>query len=329
MSGLVLLLVTGVVSALACLLLRALLPTLQPVKAAGGMTEAWTAKFGKSGTNLGGMAIAIAMLMGFVLVGQPLPIAIVVALVGALLLGLAHDIWGVPVGLRLVVETGLGAGVVAAGFAISAIPGPAAIGMVAGIIYFVVAVNAVRLADVEDGLAAGAAVLSALGLAVITARFGGPGVVAIVLAGGGLGFLVLNAPPAALSLGANGAYLLGAGLSVVAIATARTVPMALGVTTCFGIFFLDLLLAGLRKTVGRSRVTAGDRGHLTDQLLGRGLTITRALLVSYLLQCAFILAGIAMTTGRSVWAGGIFVATWGIALIVLLAGGFVRFRIDA
>ena len=277
--------------------------------------------------NGGGIAIAIALVAGLAAVQMPLPVAVAIALAGALVIGFADDRIGVPPVVRLIVQVALGVMLAVSGFGVGAFP--AMLGGILAVLIFVATMNAVNMVDGMDGLAAGCVVLSALGLAVVASRFTGPETLILVLGAAALGWLVVNAPPAALFLGDNGAYLLGAGLAVTVIGLGRTVPLLLGALTCLGVFGLDLALAVIRRIVGRAPLTSGDRGHFYDQLLARGFTVQRTLMVAYLIQAGFVAAGIAQASLLSGSAGLVFAVVWGVAFVALFAGGFVRYRVDA
>lgn len=277
--------------------------------------------------NGGGFAIMLAIAAGLVAVEMSIPIAIAIVMVGALIVGFADDRIGLPPWVRLLLQAGLGITLAASGFTVGTVPG--ILGGLATVLIFMATLNAVNMVDGMDGLAAGCTVLSALGLAVLASRFVGPEMLALLIGAAALGFLVVNAPPAALFLGDNGAYVLGAGLAISVIVLGRTAPLLLGAITCLGVFGLDITLAVLRRLWRRAPLTAGDRGHLYDQLLARGLTVRHTLLVCYLIQAAFVASGIAQASLFAGSAGIVFAITWVGALAALFVGGFVRYRVDA
>ncbi len=275
---------------------------------------------------LGGVAVAGGLAAGLALKGWPLPWAATVALAAAFLVGLADDAIGVPPPWPLAIEVAIGVVLAAGGLAPAALPG--ALGAITAVVVFASTVNAVNMVDGLDALAGGAAALSAGGLAVIAARAGhaGPEVIALVTAGAAVGILVHNLPPAHLLLGDNGAYLLGAALSVAVLADGRTAPRLLGAGACLGVFVLDLVLALVRRVLGRTRLIEGDRSHMYDQLRGRGLSRGATVLVTWAVHVALIVAGVraaGTSTGAALVTTG---ALWTLALAWLLVGGFVTAR---
>ncbi len=273
---------------------------------------------------LGGFAVALGLATGFALRGWPVPWGVSAALGGALLIGLADDYLDVAPLVRLTLQLVIGLLLAAGGVTASAVPGQAAAWIV-GAVLFAAAANAVNMVDGIDGLAGGTAALSALGLALIAARAGhdGPAVIALVTAAAAAGFLAHNLSPARLFLGDNGAYLLAAALAVVVLAEGRTWASLLGAGTCFGIFGVDLLLSVLRRAVGRSKLTSGDRLHLYDQMLARGLTPGRTLLVCWTLHLAIIVAGMQAARLTTAAAVASVAGVWLVVVVWLAWSGFV------
>ena len=274
---------------------------------------------------LGGLAVAGAVAVGLGVEGWPLPAGVAVAVFGPAALGLLDDRWTVRAPIRLAVQAAFGVAMVAAGLSATALPGKP-FAWAAAVVFYVTAMNAVNLVDGMDGLAAGTAAISAGGIAIVAAGESRPGVLALALTAAALGFLVHNLPPARLFLGDNGAYLVGATLAVAALQTGKTVPALAGAASCLGLFLLDLVLAIVRRVSGRAPLFAGDRGHVYDQLLARGLTIPACLAACYAIDAALVVAGV--VAARLGTAGALTVtgAAWAVALVGLFAFGFVGYR---
>ena len=282
---------------------------------------------------LGGAAVIGAVAAGMAVEGWPLPWAGGVAIGGAFALGLADDALGVPPLPRLAIQLGLGV-VLATGSSVGeALPG-AALAWAAAAVLFAAALNGVNMLDGMDGSAAVAGAISALGLALIAARAGHDDrmVVALVTAGAVAGFLVHNLPPARLYLGDNGAYTVGAALAVVAlgweetgvrVAEWRSPAGVLGAATCLGIFLVDLLLAVMRRVAGRTRITAGDRHHLYDQLQERGLSAPGTLAVCASVHVAFVAVGVRAAGSSTAEAAATVATAWAMATVWLVWSGLV------
>ena len=234
---------------------------------------------------LGGVAV-LAALAGPVAVHR---ISLLVPLVAACALGVADDAREVRPRVRLLCEVAIG---VAAGIVVPAPGPPTAVGVVITAVLVVGLVNAVNLLDGLDGLAAGVALASALGFAALG---GDAPVPALALAGALAGFLAYNRPPARIYLGDGGAYLLGVALALCCVLALRGnggsawagAPLIVAVPAA------DTAIAIGRRFRARTPLFEGDRSHVYDQLVDRGWTAPRAVLVLVALQGALAAAGVA------------------------------------
>lgn len=160
------------------------------------------------------------------------------------------------------------------------------------------AMNALNLMDGMDGLAAGVALVSALGFALAGVMVASPAVVApaLALAGALAGFLVLNWHPARLFLGDGGSHLVGALLAALAIAVTGTagLPALAAAVLVIGLPVLDTAWTILRRLVTGQRIMGGDRNHIYDLLHRHGLSIRRTALVCLGLQALSVALGVAL-----------------------------------
>ncbi len=171
--------------------------------------------------------------------------------------------------------------------------------------------NAVNLLDGQDGLAAGVGAVSALGFAVLG---GAATPVGLALAGALVGFLTLNRPPARIYLGDAGAYLVGTTLAVLPALTGDpgrwsvwwAVPLLVAVPVA------DTAIAITRRLRSHQPVLLGDRSHVYDQLVDRGMSIGASTTTGIVLQVMFTLVGLGAT--RLVPAATLAV-TLGVALV--------------
>jgi UDP-GlcNAc:undecaprenyl-phosphate GlcNAc-1-phosphate transferase len=128
--------------------------------------------------------------------------------------------------------------------------------------------NAVNLIDGQDGLAGGLAAIASVGLAAVIAANGGDPAAAVALAGGVVGFLAWNLPPARVFLGNGGAYGLGALLTV--LATHATLGHGwhglLAAALCLGVFAFELAFTVVRRLLASQGLATGDRRHSYDLL---------------------------------------------------------------
>ncbi len=267
----------------------------------------------------------LAMLLGFVsamglaslLPGfQPLfdstsePLALVVGAIAIVGVGMLDDIYDLPPTVKLAGQIVGSLGVVLLGIQLVYfwVPGldvialSPDIGLPLTILALVAMINAVNLIDGLDGLAAGVAAIAGIAFFLFAVRSQPSGLaetvptsstlVAAVVAGMALGFLVHNWHPATLFMGDTGSMLLGlllgaAGVSYVGRTTAPSnadfygsIPLLVPALV-LAIPFLDSAFAVARRLLARRPITTGDRGHLHHLLLAFGHSHRRAVLILY------------------------------------------------
>lgn len=200
------------------------------------------------------------------------------------------------------------------------------------VVWLVAIINAFNLIDGLDGLAAGLAIISAVGICGIMVMQQVPGDVLLLLGfiGACLGFLRYNFNPASVFLGDTGSMFIGFTLGVVSLKTFNKntflISMAIPIMV-LGIPIYDALLAIWRRSV-RSMVKGGasarlgimqpDVEHLHHRLIQAGLSTKRVATTLYLLNGGLVVAGLTIMFFNS-HAAGIF-------LIALLAAVYVLMR---
>jgi UDP-GlcNAc:undecaprenyl-phosphate GlcNAc-1-phosphate transferase len=171
----------------------------------------------------------------------------------------------------------------------------------------IAACNATNLLDGLDGLCGGVTGIIAIGfLAVATwlAMWGGPSpgtdelrvVLCLAMAGAVFGFLPYNIPPASIFMGDAGSMLLG-----FFVATAMALFCAEGVArwflaalAVFSLPILDTALAVVRRVLSKRNIFAGDRSHLYDQLVDRGMTVKQVVALFYVLALLAVGVGVGL-----------------------------------
>lgn len=177
--------------------------------------------------------------------------------------------------------------------------------------WLLLGINALNLIDGMDGLASVVGIVISAAVAVIAAMRGNPQVMllSLALAGGLMGFLVYNLPPAKVFLGDSGSMVIGLVVSFLSLRVSLRDPTTANAPLLALLLFVPLLdtgLAILRRILKRQNVFCGDRGHLHHQLLDRGLGVWRTLaLLSGFCLLATAAACSAVASGRELlaWAG--------------------------
>ena len=166
--------------------------------------------------------------------------------------------------------------------------------------------NATNLLDGLDGLCGGVTGVIALGflaLAVWLASYNlFTGIdelrvaLCLAMAGAVLGFLPYNIPPASIFMGDAGSMLLGFFVAIMMALFCRegTARWLQAAGVIFALPILDTALAVVRRLLGRESIFAGDRSHLYDQLVDRGMTIRQVVGLFYLLSVVAAVIGVTL-----------------------------------
>lgn len=169
------------------------------------------------------------------------------------------------------------------------------------------ACNAANLLDGLDGLCGGVTGIIALGflaLAVWLAMCSNYQdsyqvrvVLCLAVAGAVLGFLPYNIPPASIFMGDAGSMMLGffvaTMMSLFCLEGNARWLLASGVI--FALPILDTSLAVIRRLRSGKSVFAGDRSHLYDQLVDRGMSVRQVVGLFYLLSVLAAVVGVTLS----------------------------------
>ena len=169
--------------------------------------------------------------------------------------------------------------------------------------------NAVNMLDNMDGLAAGAAFISAATIGLLAAWGGSPGLPAaglgLLLAAAAGGFWLHNRPPARIFMGDSGSLGLGYTLAVLALPSAlngyfglnqgdapalRPVLMVLVPTALAAVFVFDAAFVTLTRFLRTVKFYLGGRDHSSHRLVELGFSEKKTLLVLCGLQATGCLA---------------------------------------
>jgi UDP-GlcNAc:undecaprenyl-phosphate GlcNAc-1-phosphate transferase len=206
--------------------------------------------------------------------------------------------------------------------------------------------NAANLLDGLDGLCSGVTAILCIGFMLLATSilawdlYSTPGIgtvhyhnaeiivlMAFALLGAVLGFLPYNFNPASIFMGDAGSMFLGfmAAVFMVLFAERREgLKWFLGAIVIFGLPIFDTGLALVRRLVNRKPVFAGDRSHFYDQLVDRGCSVQKSVVINYLLAIFFVIAGVGIIFLRTMYAGLIYLAIFAVVAVVAIKRGYVR-----
>lgn len=261
---------------------------------------------------LGGIAIFLSFLFGFILFGNqnPLMISILIASFLILLLGIFDDIKPIKARYKFVIHILVALIVVFYGglklthvdiFGLSLnfkwMSPYVTILIIVGII------NAVNLIDGLDGLCAGISSIYFLTIGVIALilnKFNGLDIIlSFIMLGSTLGFLVFNFPPAKIFMGDTGSTFLGLMISVIMLLGFKTVTLtSLLIPLVLLILpITDTLFAIIRRALNKKPIGQADKEHIHHQLL-KHLSTRKTILVIYIVDLIFSVVSIFYAIGK-------------------------------
>jgi UDP-GlcNAc:undecaprenyl-phosphate GlcNAc-1-phosphate transferase len=165
------------------------------------------------------------------------------------------------------------------------------------VVGLVALMNVVNFSDGVDGLAAGVCAIVAVALAVISfdLQRWAPGVLAAIIAGASLGFLLYNFPPASSFMGDCGANLLGLLMGCLTVEGAVKTEVVLSFVLpliLLAVPFLDTTFVVLKRLKYRRPIYASDSEHFHHRMARIGFSRRRT--IAYLYSWTLLLAGFAL-----------------------------------
>ncbi len=189
-------------------------------------------------------------------------IALVIALSAV---GFVDDIRGLAATPRLAAQAALGGGI---GWLIWASP----IGVLAGTLVLMIAVNVVNFMDGIDGISGMTVGVWGISATVLGVVHNSHALVPVgaVTAGAALGFLPVNFPTARLFLGDIGSYLLGALIGLGILVGARDGLSVVALVAPLSVYLADTTYTLLRRVMKRASLLTSHREHVYQRLVSHG-----------------------------------------------------------
>lgn len=171
--------------------------------------------------------------------------------------------------------------------------------------------NATNLMDGLDGLCGGVTALIAGGFLILATHLAIAGgmdpnyqalrvVLALALLGGVLGFVPYNFNPASIFMGDTGSMFLGFACATLILLMGDVgAKWMLAALVMFALPVLDTSLAFARRYANKRPLFSADKHHFHHQLVARGLSVRKAVLLSYGLTIFFVCCGIAIVFVRT------------------------------
>jgi len=255
--------------------------------------------------RLGGVAIWLCTILTFVILvfinwDYPYGNGLSGILLGGsimFLLGFVDDLYDLSPKFKLVVQVGAALIAYLLGVKIEILFNPFGGSFYLGwlslpitVIWLVGISNAMNFIDGVDGLAGGVSTICAVTLAVVAIYTNQPisAVLASILAGSMMGFLVFNFHPARIFMGDSGALFAGfalAGLSVAGVLKSLTATILLPILILV-VPIMDISFSVLRRLLKGSNLMQADAEHIHHKLLKAGFSHNRTVAVLYLVCAA-------------------------------------------
>lgn len=196
------------------------------------------------------------------------------------------------------------------------------------ILWIVGIINAVNLIDGVDGLAGGVTLIGFACLAVVFGMQGAmvPVIIAVIIGGALLGFLLHNFNPASIFMGDSGSLFLGYLLAVVSLSGKAHVDPWLSILVpmiALGLPVLDTSLSIVRRITERKTVFAPDHDHIHHRLVGMFST-RKAVLLLYGVSLCFGTAAIGISLLTPIEGLGVLSLTLVLVAAFLTVLGYLQ-----
>jgi len=199
--------------------------------------------------------------------------------------------------------------------------------------------NASNLMDGLDGLCGGVTAIISLGFLFVAVHLAAVGggvrtnsdalrvILALALLGSVLAFVPYNFNPASIFMGDTGSMLLGFSCAVMIIMMGEErTKWLLAAMVVFALPILDTALAFARRWVNGRPVFSADKQHFHHQLLARGFSVKKTVMISYGLALMFGILGVAMVLIRTRYAIALYMVIFGSLVVAAYKMGMVHER---
>ncbi|MFL5735612.1 MAG: glycosyltransferase family 4 protein [Chloroflexia bacterium] len=277
---------------------------------------------------LGGAAIYAAVIVGLAFFGQLEYVAQTASiLIGATLMslfGVWDDKWGMRPLVKLLGQVLAASILYFTGVHVAFLHNDL-LNYIATVLWVVTITNALNLMDNMDGLAGGVAAVAAVFFFLIATLTNQVLIAPLsaVLVGACIGFLVYNFNPASIFMGDTGSLFLGFMLAAVGIKLKFPANIAGDIVTwmvpvlVLGVPLFDTTLVTLSRIRRGIPISRGGKDHFSHRLVALGLTRREAVLVLYLLGCAFGVAALIVMQADNQFEGYLI----GLTILICCAVG--------
>jgi UDP-GlcNAc:undecaprenyl-phosphate/decaprenyl-phosphate GlcNAc-1-phosphate transferase len=262
--------------------------------------------------RLGGLAIYIAFLAGFILLQpvNPYSTSIIIGSGIIVISGILDDIYELSAKLKLMAQIAAAAIIVLyGGLQITFINLPFGglfefgyLSIPFTVLWIIGITNAINLIDGLDGLAAGVSSIALVAISGMAFIMGNLYVVTIgsILLVSTIGFLYHNFYPAKIFMGDTGALFLGFMISVLSLLGFKNITFVSFIVPIIilGVPISDTIFAILRRIINKQPLSAPDKSHLHHCLLRLGYSHRETVLIIYAMAALFGLLAIVFSQAK-------------------------------
>jgi UDP-GlcNAc:undecaprenyl-phosphate/decaprenyl-phosphate GlcNAc-1-phosphate transferase len=195
------------------------------------------------------------------------------------------------------------------------------VGLIFMIIWMLVIINSINWSDGMDGLAGGIVVIAAVSIFIISLQeqVNQPpiAIMAIILAGSVIGFLMFNLPQAQIFAGSSGAFFMGFVIAVLSIAAGVKIGTTLLV---LAVPLVDAMWVIVNRFKDGKSIFGSDRTHLHHRLLDIGWSEYNIIALYYVITISSATIAIITQSIEKIVALGILYVIL-VLFFVLLAYG--------
>ena len=278
--------------------------------------------------KLGGLAIFLGFLLGYMIFGTHSSVmnAVLIGSFLIILIGVIDDM--VELGAKHKFLGQLAAALVIVVYGNLLIEDVSAFGLYLNFswlsypltVFFILGcINCINLIDGIDGLSGGISSVYFLTIGIIATIQGKTGldfIMAFIMLGSTLGFLVYNFHPATIFAGDSGSMFMGFIISVIALLGFKNVTMTSLIIPLLvlAIPILDTLFAILRRTLKHEKISQADKFHIHHQFLNRNFSQSATVLIILGVDLLFSAASIIYVSGDN----NLGYIVYGILLVIVL-----------
>ncbi len=284
--------------------------------------------------RLGGLAVYASFLLGFMLFGDNSPqmLSVLIGSFVLMLMGIIDDVKGVPARYQFLSHIVAACIVVFYGkiyltdislFSLY-FSFPRIVAYIISILFIVSLISAINLVDGLDGMSSGICIIYFITISIVAyllGNFGGLEIIlALIMIGSLLGFLVYNFPPASTFVGQCGSNFMGFMVAVTSLIGFKTTTLTSLIIPIIilALPIFDTAFSIFRRLLKGQGITEPDKEHFHHQLLKMRFSPRLSVLIVYMINILFAAVSIFYILGDDLSAMVIYILLMILLLFIVL-----------